>query len=90
MCQNCRNFARVAMFDTRANRYFLGASFVPDRFRLVECNSQQVKAHLMSSYWSSYWSLFVTRYPCDVGAQLRERGEMEANYKSLGSLKKVQ
>ena len=52
MCQNCRNFARVAMFDTRANRYFLGASFVPDRFRLIECNSQQVKARLMSSYWS--------------------------------------
>lgn len=43
VCQNCRNFARVAMFDTRANRYFLGASFVPDRFRLVECNSQQVR-----------------------------------------------
>lgn len=52
MCQNCRNFARVAMFDTLANRYFLGASFVPDRFRLVECSSQQVKARLMSSYWS--------------------------------------
>lgn len=70
MCQNCRNFARVAMFDTRANRYFLGASFVPDRFRLVECNSQQVKAHVVLLV-----SLFVTSCPCDVRAELRERGK---------------
>lgn len=43
VCQSCRNFARVGVFDTRVNQYFLVALCPPGRFRREEFNSQQIR-----------------------------------------------